>query len=87
MAAAKEFDEATQRELQSFIEQQQAQARVQQSIHTFNDMCWTKCITGTPSNRFSSKEEQCLVNCVDRFLDSSLFIVKRLEEQRNAAGQ
>lgn len=41
-----------------------------------------RCITGTPSTRFSRSEESCLVNCVDRFLDTSLFMVKKIEEQR-----
>lgn len=93
-----------QKELQTFLEREQAQARVQQSIHTFTSMCWDKyvlslnfdrpditiahffsyhrCITGTPSTRFSRGEETCLVNCVERFLDTSLFIVKKIESQR-----
>lgn len=97
---------ALQKELQSFLEREQAQARVQQSIHTFTSMCWEKCvltlilsvrphithctfcyrcITGTPSTRFSRGEESCLVNCVERFLDTSLFIVKKIESQRQGA--
>jgi mitochondrial import inner membrane translocase subunit TIM8 len=95
-----------QKELQTFLEREQAQARVQQSIHTFTSMCWDKCvlltscpfpiltfalfflarcITGTPSTRFSRGEETCLVNCVERFLDTSLFIVKKIESQRHGA--
>jgi len=82
---ADRFDDATQKELQSFLEREQAQARLQQSIHTFTSMCWDKCITGTPSTRFSRSEESCLVNCVERFLDTSLFMVKRVESQRQGA--
>lgn len=33
-----------QKELQTFLEREQAQARVQQSIHTFTSMCWDKCV-------------------------------------------
>jgi len=43
-----------------------------------------RCITGTVSGRFSRSEESCLVNCVDRFLDTSLFIVKKIEEQNKS---
>ncbi|KAM0755739.1 hypothetical protein T439DRAFT_320453 [Meredithblackwellia eburnea MCA 4105] len=81
-AQTEQFDAATQKELQVFLEQEQAKARLQTSIHTFTDMCWDKCITGSISNRFSRGEEGCLVNCVDRFLDTSLFIVKSLEAKR-----
>ncbi|KZT06811.1 uncharacterized protein LAESUDRAFT_758989 [Laetiporus sulphureus 93-53] len=83
---ADKFDEATQKELAQFVETEQAQARLHQSIHTLTSMCWDKCITGTPSTRFSRSEESCLANCVDRFLDTSLFMVKQIEEQRERAG-
>lgn len=33
-----------QRELQSFIEQEQAKARVQATTHQLTDMCWTKWV-------------------------------------------
>lgn len=45
-----------------------------------------RCVTGTPSTRFSRSEESCLSHCVDRFLDTSLKLVHLLQEQRNAAG-
>ncbi|KAJ7783487.1 Tim10/DDP family zinc finger-domain-containing protein [Mycena maculata] len=79
---ADKFDEATQKELSSFLEKQQAEARLHASIHNFTGICWDKCVTGTPSNRFSRAEESCLSNCVERFLDTSLFMVRRIEEQR-----
>ncbi|GAA5902909.1 hypothetical protein JCM6882_009158 [Rhodosporidiobolus microsporus] len=76
------FDEATRRELQVFLEQEQTKARLQTQIHQFTDTCWDLCVKGAPGARFSRGEEACLVNCVDRFLDSSLFIVKSLEERK-----
>ncbi|TFK76909.1 hypothetical protein BDN72DRAFT_830083 [Pluteus cervinus] len=76
------FDEATQKELATFLEKEQAQARLNSAVHNFTAMCWDKCITGTPSTRFSRGEESCLANCVERFLDTSLFMVKKIEEQR-----
>ncbi|KAI0932393.1 hypothetical protein AcW1_000468 [Taiwanofungus camphoratus] len=82
---AERFDEATQKELANFMETEQAQARLHQSIHTMTSMCWDKCITGTPSTRFSRGEEGCLANCVERFLDTSLFMVRQIEEQRERA--
>ncbi|RIB26639.1 Tim10/DDP family zinc finger-domain-containing protein [Gigaspora rosea] len=77
-----DFDEASQKELAKFLEGENAKMRLQQSIHTFTDLCWDKCITKV-SNKIDRGEETCLVNCVERFLDTSLFIVKRLEEIRN----
>ena len=95
-----------QHEISQFIDQEQAQARVQESIHKMTSMCWDKCVlcdfhvlflppvidenpsrcvTGTPSTRFSRAEESCLSHCVDRFLDTSLKLVHLLQEQRNAS--
>ena len=41
-----------------------------------------RCVTGTPSTSFSRGEVNCIANCVERFLDTSLFVVKKIEEQR-----
>ncbi|KAJ7706462.1 hypothetical protein B0H17DRAFT_919224, partial [Mycena rosella] len=89
-----------QKELGAFLERQQAEARLHSSIHNFTSICWDKqvalsdfwlgshtrlrCVTGTPSTRFSRSEESCISNCVERFLDTSLFMVKKIEEQRSA---
>ncbi|KPV77579.1 uncharacterized protein RHOBADRAFT_64510 [Rhodotorula graminis WP1] len=77
-----QFDEATRRELQNFLAQEQTKAALQTQVHAFTDRCWDLCIKGQPGARFSRGEEACLTNCVDRFLDSSLFIVKSLEERK-----
>lgn len=45
----------------------------------------SRCVTGTPSTSFSRNEVSCLSNCVERFLDTSLFMVKKIEEQRQAS--
>ncbi|KAF8912856.1 Tim10/DDP family zinc finger-domain-containing protein [Gymnopilus junonius] len=79
---AEKFDEATQKELASFLETQQAIARLNSSIQQLTTTCWDKCVTSTPSTRFSRSEENCLANCVGRFLDTSLFMVQQLEEKR-----
>ncbi|KAJ8596535.1 hypothetical protein M405DRAFT_153262 [Rhizopogon salebrosus TDB-379] len=77
------FDEATQKELATFLEREQAQARINSTVHNLTSMCWDKCVTGTPGSRFARGEEGCLLNCVDRFLDTSLFIIKTIEGQRS----
>ncbi|VDB99852.1 unnamed protein product [Peniophora sp. CBMAI 1063] len=81
-----QLDEASKKEIAQFIEREQAGARLQASIHQYTSMCWDKCITGTPGTRFSRSEESCIANCVERFLDTSLFMVKQLEQQRSMSG-
>ncbi|KAI8866629.1 hypothetical protein GQ42DRAFT_165373 [Ramicandelaber brevisporus] len=83
-AAIGQLDDQTQRELAKFLEAENAKARLQQTIHTFTDMCWDKCITGSVrSASLDRTESSCLANCVERFLDTSVAIVRRLEEQRH----
>ncbi|EPQ60890.1 hypothetical protein GLOTRDRAFT_124632 [Gloeophyllum trabeum ATCC 11539] len=81
-----QFNEETQKEMQTFIEQLRASSQLQQNIANFTNKCWDKCVSGTPSTSFSSSEQGCLANCVERFLDTSVFIVKRIEEQRANRG-
>ncbi|KAJ1830493.1 Mitochondrial import inner membrane translocase subunit tim8 [Coemansia sp. RSA 2703] len=77
------FDEATQRELQVFVEQETAKAQMQNTIHEFTNRCWESCIFSAKSNQLDAKETQCLQNCVGRFIDTSVFIVKRLQTNNN----
>ncbi|KAJ9072044.1 Mitochondrial import inner membrane translocase subunit tim8 [Entomophthora muscae] len=76
------LDEESKIELTKFIENEQSKARIQQSVHTMTDLCWDKCITKI-GNRLDSNEESCLKNCVERFLDTSIFIVSKLQKQGN----
>ncbi|EIW86485.1 hypothetical protein CONPUDRAFT_45798 [Coniophora puteana RWD-64-598 SS2] len=76
------FDEPTRKELQTFIEREQAQSRYNSTVQNMTSMCWDKCVTGTPGNSFSRGEASCLANCVDRFLDASIFMTKTIQDQR-----
>ncbi|ORY99220.1 Tim10/DDP family zinc finger-domain-containing protein [Syncephalastrum racemosum] len=78
-----QFTEQDQRELAQFLEGEQAKARVQQTVHSLTDSCWDKCISKVNS-KLERTEEACLANCVERFLDTSVFIVKRLESLRSS---
>ncbi|KJE92695.1 hypothetical protein CAOG_03610 [Capsaspora owczarzaki ATCC 30864] len=71
----------TDKELQQFVEIEQQKARFHAQVHKFTEMCWDKCID-KPGNRLEAKEEACLTQCVERFLDSTHFIVNRLDEIR-----
>lgn len=44
--------------------------------------CWDKCITGTPGNKFSSSESNCLSNCAHRYLEMSMLIMKRFQSMQ-----
>lgn len=77
-------DEAAQRELQQFLQIENQKARFQAQVHQFTDMCWDKCLAGSRlGNKLDRSDENCLGNCVERFLDTGIFLVKRLESQQH----
>lgn len=45
--------------------------------HTFN-----RCITGTPGTRFARGEEACIANCIDRFVDTSEYLLGQIQRQQ-----
>ena len=78
MATPSFADEAAQKELQEFVAFEQQKAMLHEQIHNYTDMCWDKCI-GKVGTKLDKYEENCLGNCVERFLDTSEWLVKRLQ--------
>ncbi|KAE9374494.1 hypothetical protein N431DRAFT_464737 [Stipitochalara longipes BDJ] len=71
-------------ELQQFIINESQKARIQQSVHSLTDICWKKCVTGTiRSGKLDKNEETCAQNCVDRFLDANMTVIRHLDNMRN----
>ncbi|GMH31518.1 hypothetical protein Nepgr_033361 [Nepenthes gracilis] len=66
-------------ELQNLINQEKQRAMVNEMVGKLTSVCWDKCITSTPGNKFSSSEATCLNNCAHRYLDMSIMIMKRLQ--------
>ena len=73
-------------DLQDFIQVQQQKAQLQSSAHKLTDMCWDRCIGERPGARLDAKTEVCLTNCVERFLDASIFLVQRLQRNLSSHG-
>lgn len=68
-------------EMQRFLEVEGQKARFQANVHTFTDLCWDKCVDRIGA-KMDSKTEQCFENCVNRFIDTTNFVVQRLENMR-----
>ena len=52
-------------------------------VHQLNDTCWKKCVTGKiSSGSLSKSEETCAQNCVERWMDTQVSILKQLETMR-----
>ncbi|XP_060818277.1 mitochondrial import inner membrane translocase subunit Tim8 A-like [Bombus pascuorum] len=64
-------------QLQTFIERESKNQQFQRLTFNLTDICWQPCI-GTPGSSLSSTNRSCIVNCVERFIDTSNFIAYRL---------
>lgn len=64
--------------IQRFVNQETQRQRFQALVHEMTGRCWDTCV-GIPGNKLDSKTETCIRNCVDRFLDTSNYVVNRLE--------
>ncbi|XP_065331415.1 mitochondrial import inner membrane translocase subunit Tim8 B [Cloeon dipterum] len=72
-------------DLQDFVEKEQQRAQFSAQVHNFNDICWDKCVEKV-GTKLDSRSETCLVNCVDRFIDVSLFITNRFAQLLQKSG-
>lgn len=75
-----ENDVAASAAMQAFIQEENQKAAVQQIIAKLTDTCWDKCM-GKPGSKLSSWETDCISNCAERFLDTSMLIVQRMQKQ------
>ncbi|KAK9518322.1 hypothetical protein VZT92_023632 [Zoarces viviparus] len=66
-------------QLQHFIEIESQKQRFQQLVHQMTEVCWDKCMD-KPGPKLDSRTDMCFVNCVERFIDTSQFILNRLEQ-------
>ena len=74
-------------ELSRFIQVETQKQKFQQLVFALTDTCWETCIEGsTMRPRFDNKTESCLVNCVERYIDTTNFIVNRLENKPSGGG-
>jgi import inner membrane translocase subunit TIM8 len=54
------------------------------AIHSLTDTCFRKCIPSgaVKKGALDKYEEPCMRQCVDRFLDANLVVLKELERMR-----
>lgn len=70
-------------QVNNIIQLEEQKFQIQQDIHNFTKLCFNNCININSSNisngDLSINESQCLNDCVNRYLDVNLQIVKSLQ--------
>jgi import inner membrane translocase subunit TIM8 len=67
-------------ELSRFIMEIEQAQRMRKTTEKLTDECWNLCVSNPNVSRFDGKTESCIVNCVERFIDSSTFIVENFSK-------
>jgi import inner membrane translocase subunit TIM8 len=53
------------------------------AIHELNSVCFKKCITGRmAAGSLERNEDTCMKNCVDRYMDANMTVIRHLEKMR-----
>ncbi|KAL4942846.1 hypothetical protein BDV06DRAFT_155597 [Aspergillus oleicola] len=74
------LSDADKKELSQLLQSESQKAAIQNNVHHIADTCWKKCITSKiSSGRLDKNEEACATNCVDRWMDTNLAVLKHLE--------
>lgn len=73
------LDDKSKKEMLGFIEGENSKQKIQMSVHKFTKICFPKCVTNVETNQLSSNEQECLANCVNRFLDTNIRIINGLQ--------
>ncbi|PAA53890.1 hypothetical protein BOX15_Mlig006824g2 [Macrostomum lignano] len=72
-------------EFQQQVQQQMLVAELQRRIGQLSGLCWEKCMTAYPKYSISSREENCVTNCAERYLDVSSLIAEGLAKKFEAS--
>jgi len=63
-------------DFQAKVQMETQKAQLMTQIHAVNDVCWETCI-GSVGSSLSSRDQTCLSNCTNRFIETTLFITNR----------
>lgn len=55
--------------------------RLKKVTEKLTNECWDLCVSNPAVSKLDSKTESCLVNCVERFLDTSQFILNEFSKK------
>ena len=50
-------------------------------IKRIQNICWQKCMSDGVDSYLSSKQEKCLENCADRFVDATIIATNRINQR------
>lgn len=67
-------------DMQAILIEEQQRALVQQAISKITAIAWDKCSASKPDAELSSRERDCIKNVTLAYLDTTMFVVHRLNK-------
>ncbi|KDO29321.1 hypothetical protein SPRG_05858 [Saprolegnia parasitica CBS 223.65] len=68
--------------INDIVMEEQRKVLVQQAIASMTAIAWDKCSASKPDTQLASSEISCIHNVVASYLDSSQFIIRKLNSSR-----
>merc|ERR1719391_912504 len=68
------------------LQMQGQMAQLFSKFHEVNETCWDMCV-GDVGNSLSGRNQTCIKNCAERFVDTSLFLAQRFAQLAQKQGQ
>jgi len=72
-------------DLQQVIALEQQKLQLMSQLHKLNENCWDLCV-GSMGHSLSGREETCINNCVERFVDTTMLVTKRFAQLAQKMG-
>jgi mitochondrial import inner membrane translocase subunit TIM8 len=71
-------------EVQSMLMEEQQRALIQQAVSKITAIAWDKCSASKPEAELTSREKECIKNVTLAYLDTSMFVVHRVNKSGSA---
>jgi import inner membrane translocase subunit TIM8 len=77
---ALELTETEMDYLNFVAEEIRGRASIQQAVGELSEICWDKCVSKPPGKYLTTNEQKCISYCVQRYLETSNYIMMRLQQ-------
>ncbi|XP_048776144.1 mitochondrial import inner membrane translocase subunit Tim8 A-like [Ostrea edulis] len=70
--------------MKKFIQGEQQKQKFQDTVKQLTEECFDFCVT-SPGSKLGSSAEHCIVNCVERFIDTTNFVANRIQRSAQSS--
>lgn len=72
-------------DFQKFLTVEKVKTQFHEQVHSINEICWDTCVD-RPSSKLDGRTQTCIINCVERFIDTTLVLTNRFATMLQQSG-